>query len=380
MPERGFATETWDSDDWFQELSRDQRYLFIYLWTNNHCNPAGLYHITLTTIAFGAKFSKEELPELLHSLAPKVKWYPEENLVWVKNFIKRQSKSSKFLAAAAKSLTSIHHNGAIKELLEYNLNRYSISIPYQYYMDRISILTRATASASVSGSSSGADNSLFSASLFSLDEVNEAISKLPKGVDRLVEHEAIKQKLADMGVAKGYRAQSEYPCIKGRVDLCWLNKKGEIVAAFEIDYLTPKDKSVEKLQALGCPNPCIVLRDKAVTIPPSESEIEESLSEGDRKVISIWFSVKGFSMPNEEAAELVARLRTEFTDVDILAESKAWAARKLSEPLKPESRPSAQIWNWMRKAREFAQERRKDEQVKGRRVKAHPREAYRGKW
>lgn len=146
MPERGFATETWDSDEWFQELSRDQRYLFLYLWTNNHCNQAALYYITLTTIAFEAKFSKEELPELLSSLSPKVIWYPAENLIWVKNFIKRQSKSSKFLAAVAKSLTSIHNNGAIKELLDYNLQRYSISIPYQYYMDRVSILTRVTAS------------------------------------------------------------------------------------------------------------------------------------------------------------------------------------------------------------------------------------------
>jgi len=146
MPERGFATETWDSDEWFQELPRDQRYLFIYLWTNNHCNQAALYHITLTTIAFEAKFSKEELPDLLNSLSPKVIWYPTENLIWVKNFIKRQSKSSKFLAAVAKSLTSIHNNGAVKELLDYNLQRYSILIPYQYYMDKVSILTRVTAS------------------------------------------------------------------------------------------------------------------------------------------------------------------------------------------------------------------------------------------
>ena len=98
MPERGFATETWDSDEWFQELSRDQRYLFIYLWTNNHCNQAGLYHITLSTISFATKIPKEELPELLNSLVPKAIWYPEDNLIWVKNFIKRQSKSSKFLA------------------------------------------------------------------------------------------------------------------------------------------------------------------------------------------------------------------------------------------------------------------------------------------
>ncbi|MBA7506570.1 hypothetical protein ES706_05262 [subsurface metagenome] len=285
MPERGFATETWDSDEWFQELSERQRYFFIYLWTNSHCNQAGLYHITLPTISFTTKIPKEELPDLIRSLAPKVKWYPEENLIWVKNFIKRQSKSSKFLAAAAKSLTSIHHNGAIKELLEYNLNRYSISIPYQYYMNRISILTRVTASAS--------------------DSVSDADKEI--------------------GVVKGEGETGE-------------------------------------------------------SIPPSESEIEESLSEGDREVILVWRSVKGFDLDESAAAELVARLRTEFPDIDILAESKAWAARKLSEPLKPGSRPSAQIWNWMRKAREFAQERRSSEQGKHQRAKVHPREAYRGKW
>ncbi|GAI70427.1 unnamed protein product, partial [marine sediment metagenome] len=65
MPERGFASETWNSDEWFQDLSRDQRYLFIYLWTNDHCNPAGLYHITLKTISDEALFSKDELRELL---------------------------------------------------------------------------------------------------------------------------------------------------------------------------------------------------------------------------------------------------------------------------------------------------------------------------
>jgi len=36
-------------------------------------------------------------------------------------------------------LTKINNNGAVKELLKYNQERYSISIPYQYYMDRLSI-------------------------------------------------------------------------------------------------------------------------------------------------------------------------------------------------------------------------------------------------
>ena len=144
MAERGFDTTTWDSDDWFQELSRDQRYLFIYLWTNNHCNPAGLYRITLTTLANETKFSKEELPAVLQSLEAKVKWYPQQNLIWVKNFIKHQSKSSKFLMAAAKNLISISNNGLIHELLDFNLAKYSISIPYQYYINRVPILTRVT--------------------------------------------------------------------------------------------------------------------------------------------------------------------------------------------------------------------------------------------
>jgi hypothetical protein len=63
---------------------------------------AGVYHINLATIASEAKFTEEELPELLKSLAPKVEWYPEQNCVWVKNFIRWQAKSPKFLIAAAK--------------------------------------------------------------------------------------------------------------------------------------------------------------------------------------------------------------------------------------------------------------------------------------
>lgn len=140
MTERGIQTEMWDSDEWFQDLNRDQRYLFLYLWTNNHCKQAGIYHITLSTIAFEAKFSKEELPKLLVSLAPKVKWFREESLIWVKNFIKHQLKSPKFLIAAAKCLTLLANSKIAGEVVEYNAKMHSISIPYQYSTDTVSIL------------------------------------------------------------------------------------------------------------------------------------------------------------------------------------------------------------------------------------------------
>jgi hypothetical protein len=90
--------------------------------------------------------------------------------------------------------------------------------------------------------------------------------------------------------------------------------------------------------------------------PQSEGEKEESLSEGDHEIISIWCSVKGFDLSEVDAAALVAKLRSEFPDIDILAESKAWTARKISEPITRKSRPSGQLWNWMKKAREFAKQ------------------------
>ena len=153
MPERGFSTDYW-ADTFVESLPPEGKLLYAYLWTNPHCNQAGLYEITLERIVYETKLPPDSLPSLLKSLEPKVKWYPEQNLVWVKNFIKRQLKSPKFLIAAAKSLSAIHNNGAVSELLEYNLKRYTISIPYPYSKDTVLI---PSISVSVSSAKSNAN-------------------------------------------------------------------------------------------------------------------------------------------------------------------------------------------------------------------------------
>jgi len=139
VPERGFDTAFWD-DPFVMKLPKDGKLLYAYLWTNPHCNPAGLYEIALETIAFETKLAIEDIPALLEALKPKVIWYAKEDLVWVKNFVIRQTKSSQFLKGVARSLTSIHHDTAVQELLNYNLKRPTPygEIPYKYYMDRIS--------------------------------------------------------------------------------------------------------------------------------------------------------------------------------------------------------------------------------------------------
>jgi len=143
MPERRFDDGYWD-DPFVQSLSRDGKLLFAYLWTNKHCNPAGLYQITPSTIAFETKLGEADIPQLFEELAPKVVWYRGENLVWVKNFIKRQSISSKFLVAVARCLTSINNHVAVEALIDYNRERYTLLIPYEYPIDRVSIPSIST--------------------------------------------------------------------------------------------------------------------------------------------------------------------------------------------------------------------------------------------
>jgi hypothetical protein len=381
MPERGFQTETW-TDPWFQQLELEQRYLFIYLWTNEHCNQAGLYQITIATLAFETKLSAEQLPELLESLKPKVQWYPDDNLIWVRNFLRRQAKSSKFIIAATKSLNGARIPEEIRNDFEaYNEELFrgiapsehvsptkrecviirddfrcqycgkEINTADDYEMDHIIPVTRG-----------GKENYL--------NLVAACRNCNQKKIDKTPEEAGLKSPTA----APFHGAQATYilrnnPAMREK----WLKIFPDRYKVIEsiltnIDQYYPRipsnaaSRSNASASAVSEEDRVVKGKgEKEITgesIPPSKSEIEESLSEGDRKVISVWRSVKGFSMPIEAAAELVARLRTEFPDVDILDESKVWAARKLSEPLKAGSRVSAQIWNWMKKARQFAQERR----------------------
>ena len=137
MTERGFDTGFW-GDPFVQTLSPEGKLLFAYLWTNSHCNQAGLYEITLKTTAFETGMDEGTLPAVLESLQPKVEWYPDDNLVWVKNFVKRQSKSPMFLAAVAKCLARVKNNGMVQDFLAYNL-LHSISIPYQQYSQTVPV-------------------------------------------------------------------------------------------------------------------------------------------------------------------------------------------------------------------------------------------------
>jgi DnaD/phage-associated family protein len=130
MPIRSFDTAFWSDPD-IEPLSKEARYLFIFLWTNPLCNTAGLYEISLDRISRETKIPVADLPALFAELKKQVKWFSENNLVWVKNFIKHQSHSPKFIVGAARCLKNMNYPQVITELLSYNLIKHTISIPLE---------------------------------------------------------------------------------------------------------------------------------------------------------------------------------------------------------------------------------------------------------
>lgn len=136
MTIRNFSDAFW-GDPAVQKFPPLAKLLYTYSWTNEHCNPAGLYQITPSTIAFETGIAKDELPGLFDILSEKILFDYDLSILWVKNFIRRQSNSPLFFKSVAKHLSTLNCNGLIDSLLSYNKEKYNILIPYP--IDTISI-------------------------------------------------------------------------------------------------------------------------------------------------------------------------------------------------------------------------------------------------
>ena len=140
MPRRSFDDSYW-GDPFVQELDKDSKLLFAYLWTNKRCNSAGLYEITIKTIAFETGIELDNIPVLIERLSEKVKWIKDSNIIWVKNFLKHQPKSPLFLKSVEGCLNNIcsnpSNNGIIQEYGDY-YSRLGVSILYSNGIVRVS--------------------------------------------------------------------------------------------------------------------------------------------------------------------------------------------------------------------------------------------------
>lgn len=122
--QRLINTKFWSDGFVVDQLNPLDRYLFLYLMTNEKTNVSGIYQIPLTVISRETGIDRETLPVMFRTLAPKVYYFQE----WVilKNFVKNQNfESPKIKIGISNELSDIP-----KEVLEY-----AISIGYTYGID-----------------------------------------------------------------------------------------------------------------------------------------------------------------------------------------------------------------------------------------------------
>jgi hypothetical protein len=89
MSKKRFIDSHFWSDTWVDGLTRDERFFFMYLLTNDKTSIAGVYEIPLKMIAFESGFTQAEVLELFRKLRAKVHYV--NGWVVMKNAIKNQN-------------------------------------------------------------------------------------------------------------------------------------------------------------------------------------------------------------------------------------------------------------------------------------------------
>jgi hypothetical protein len=104
---RAIDTEVWD-DTWFADLEPDGKLLFLYLLTNRRTTACGAFEISVRMIVNETGIDAARVEELIGSFNPRVLWFRDANLIWVRNFFRRQYKNAneKQVAALRSSLAA----------------------------------------------------------------------------------------------------------------------------------------------------------------------------------------------------------------------------------------------------------------------------------
>lgn len=88
---RVLRTRFW-SDNFIVGLEPLERYLFLYLITNEHCNISGVYELPIRYMSFESGISMEDLQKMLLKLESKITYI--DGWVCVRNFMKHQALDS----------------------------------------------------------------------------------------------------------------------------------------------------------------------------------------------------------------------------------------------------------------------------------------------
>lgn len=84
---RQIHTKIW-RDNWFLELDSDEKLLFIYLFSNDNTNLAGIYELNERIIQLETGLDKTRIREILNKFEVNNKVYFQDGIVWIVNMRK----------------------------------------------------------------------------------------------------------------------------------------------------------------------------------------------------------------------------------------------------------------------------------------------------
>ena len=137
---RQIHTQIW-RDNWFLELRPDEKLLFIYLFSNDNSNLAGIYEIHESIIALETGLRPARIREILVKLEASNKVHYGGGVVWIVNMRKYHSNASEKVQKNIDAAIYDIQDGEIKKrycIANGITLENTLSIPYPYPMDTLS--------------------------------------------------------------------------------------------------------------------------------------------------------------------------------------------------------------------------------------------------
>lgn len=99
-------TATWD-DPWFSDLEPDAKLVFLYLLTNRRSTAAGAFEITIRAMEFETGIASTRIRAILEEFGERVRWWPDHQVIWVRNFYRHQAANEKFTISAQRHVAAL---------------------------------------------------------------------------------------------------------------------------------------------------------------------------------------------------------------------------------------------------------------------------------
>ncbi len=136
---RTICLSFWTDAKIVDDFTPEDKYFYLYLFTNPHTNLAGCYEVSLKQMVNETGYSKETIEKLIERFSRDhnvLRYSKDTKEILLLNWHKYNwTKSDKVISAITKEVNSIKDNNFRDYLLKILYEEDTVSIPYTYPMD-----------------------------------------------------------------------------------------------------------------------------------------------------------------------------------------------------------------------------------------------------